>query len=505
MASAADALARFMPSGRLQGPDDSTRDALLERMAEEQRSEIKQMGDQQAAGAAIPGQAVQNAVGAFQQGTKFKQAEEQHGRAMTAQDTANRYNSDITGAYEKDQGALDETDPASIDRGTPQTYRQEGQQTPLAKDAMGLAEEQAKQKFLAEPNPSNPAETRGHAARASAMESDLQQPEFDREKMAIANTTSQSNVASTKAAIAQTYGALKNNEQNVEESRFIDSLNAASQKYPAGPARDAAVAQIVKDGQMGSKTGIPPERFAALGTLAPLHYDASIAAAKAGADAALVTNPTFQSLTTASTAANNGVAAVSSLGQLRDTYKNGVSIAGIRGPQTQAALDGFTAKLDQLAKAGDGQAATWAEKLRSSNPLDGSNSSLMDAAVSDLGARVSDSWEKAKPNIPPTMRSRGEYTNTDQAVQGIAAGKRPINVFGKGPGAGNAAFTAGPGRPTGAIAAPAPPMPGAPPPAPGGAPPMPAGAVPQAPTLPGAAPPPMPGPPSFSPDLRQPL
>lgn len=525
MASAADALARFMPSGRLQGPDDSTRDQIIERIAEEQQRRIGQMGDVQAQGAAIPGQAVQNAVGAFKEGTKFKQSEEQHGRAMTAQDTANRYNADIAGGYEKDQAALDEEDPNS-EEGL--SFREQGKQNPIREGSLSnrdldlsVSGKERRAKFMTTPNAALANQTPEQAGMQQETQEAAKAPAIAEENRARVARESQQNIAASKASVDSTYHIIKDSDQDREGSMIKTEMEDAAAKNPQqGPQRDQAIAAIGRKWSSQTRTGLPSGYILALGDSVGRGLDTAKAQAAAGLEAGKQTLPSTGELGKASGNALGGVKAVNAMKALAKQYK-GAAYQG--SPEGATALRGFVATMQSLGDANDGFGQELMAKLSSHNPLDGTNTSLMDQAISHYSDKVAHDWETSKAGLPGASQERSNYATTDSAVRALAGGVDHNSADLTGNGAGgrhdSRGFTAGTkGKSGNAAAAPAgqPPPPASQPPpmmTPGMAPPPPVGVPPPmapqaaAPAPQGQAAPQMapPGPPSLPPAFRLPL
>lgn len=445
MASGPDALAEFLPDlaaakGYL--PNEALNAQLIQNITDAQQSRIKQMGDLRAQSAGAPYAGAQNLLSSAEQGYKFG-SEEQTAAAKRAQMDAQ------TGQIQAGTSA--------------QTIANQG-----AKDKLQLAEEQNAWMHQADPLAGSDAHhpaggTRADAARQSDYETMLQAPEFAQQK--IQNETAQSKASVAQSnALAASYGIQnKSALDQADQERFLNVVDGISRTIPAGPDRDKAVQAATAEAQTGGR--LPPSQYAALAQIHPQIVDAQQKAAAAAAETNTTLGVPYQQLTDATQKATGGANAVKSLQSQLTALKSG-SVAFLHSPNAQAALDGAVATLDQLGKA-DGQAATWAQQLRSSNPIDGTAQNQLAQIIPQLSARVQQTWQTNQTQITPAMQNRNEYKTTNQLVQSLGQSpgmQSPAQIFQPGR---NTAFTNPPKPPPGQAQAAPTPAPGPTPPGPG--------------------------------------
>lgn len=446
MASGPDALAEFLPDlAAAKGflPNEALNAQLIQNITDAQQSRIKQMGDLRAQSAGAPYAGAQNLLSSAEQGYKFG-SEEQTNAAKRAQtESLTAQNQAATGA---------------------QTIANQA-----AKDKLQLAEEQ--NAWMHQPDPlagsdaNHPAGgTRADAARQSDYKTMLQTPEFAAQKMANDTNEAKSRVTQSNA-LAASYGIQnKSALDQQDQDRFLNVIDGISRTTPAGPDRDKAIQAATAEAQTGGR--LPPSQYAALAQIHPQIVDAQQKSNAAAAETNATLGVPYQQLTDATQKATGGANAVKSLQAQLAALKSG-SVGFLHSPNAQAAVDGAAATLDQLGKAGDGQAATWAQQLRSSNPIDGTAQNQLQQIIPQLSQRVQQTWQTNQTQITPAMQNRNEFKTTNQLVQslGQAPGMQSPGQIFQPQKSANTAFTNPPKPPAGqAQAAPAP---GPTPPGPG--------------------------------------
>ncbi len=412
--SGAEEFQRFTPRIRddMYLPDEHMTQDIMASGTRRKLADLQRMGEVQARGAAIPGQAIENAYGAYNEGKA---------RRMSEEDAKQR--------YAMNQQSMKGTDQQQALTGV-QLQRAQAQQ----------AEENANREFMDQTGASG--QTRRQQLQQAELQGRIDQPGFTRDEHTAHMAEISKSMKQMDMQIAAAGMVAQDHQELKQRADIQEGFAGIYGNRTLTPEQQDQQATAFEQQHAGGK--VPPQVVSAYRVAGRNGAAAAQAQGAMTSQVLLQGTEPYQHMAHATGSAQSDAQTIQHLGELRNQYNNtlrfgvGLGKAGDESNVATQARNDFADSLDAMQKH------DLADHVRSAGIT--SVGGRMDDVIKTLAGQTKAAWAHEKTAIHPTMAQRPEVQQADQMIaglDGVASGKTAKNQISLAPGVGPTSGTMG--------------------------------------------------------------